>query len=97
RAADVHRDWISDVVVFDALHRPSMAGLRVHLFASNRSMLQGTIELPRILRNIGIELMKESGLQSRPLEPANSLSPPRGCILTDHPYSSAMFVLLRAL
>jgi len=59
RTADAHREWISDVVVFDALHRPSIAGLRVHLPSWNWAM-QGMIELPRTLRSIDIELINQS-------------------------------------
>jgi len=59
RAADAHREWISDVVVFDAPHRPSIAGLRVHLPSWNWAM-QGMIELPRTLRSIDIELINQS-------------------------------------
>jgi pimeloyl-ACP methyl ester carboxylesterase len=61
RAADAHREWISDVIVFDAPYQPE-AGLRVHLLPSNWFMLQGMIELPQILRGIGIELIKDCGL-----------------------------------
>jgi pimeloyl-ACP methyl ester carboxylesterase len=73
RAADAHRERISDVVVFEAPHRPNMADPRVHLLASNGSVLQGMIELPRILRNIGIELIEESKLESRICHPSAQL------------------------
>ena len=59
RAAEAHREWISDVVVFEAPHRPNTEGLRAHFVSSGWSMLHGIIELPRVLRNIGIELIEE--------------------------------------
>jgi pimeloyl-ACP methyl ester carboxylesterase len=59
RAAEAHRDFISDVVVFEAAHRPNNAGPRTHFVASGWSILQGIIELPRLLRSIGIELIEE--------------------------------------
>jgi pimeloyl-ACP methyl ester carboxylesterase len=57
RAAEAHRDSISDVVVFDARHQPSRDGLRVHFMSSGWPTLLGVVELPRRLRNIGIELL----------------------------------------
>ena len=79
RAAEAHREWISDVVVFEASHRPNTEGMRAHFVSSGLSMLHGIIELPRVLRNIGIELIEEppseggglaawSGIQTSPEE-----------------------------
>jgi hypothetical protein len=62
---------------FQRARQPNVADLRVHLLASDWSMLQSMVELPRILRSIGIERIKEGGSESEPLEPANSLSPSR--------------------
>jgi pimeloyl-ACP methyl ester carboxylesterase len=59
RTAETHRDLISDVVVFEASHRPDTVGPRVHFVISGWSMLQGVIELPRLLRSIGIELIEQ--------------------------------------
>jgi pimeloyl-ACP methyl ester carboxylesterase len=67
RTAAVHRDTISDVVVFDALHPPHTDGLRVHFVSSGWPLLHGMVELPRLLRSIGIELIeatKQDGLTS---------------------------------
>jgi pimeloyl-ACP methyl ester carboxylesterase len=58
RAADAHREWISDVVIFEAPHRPKTQGLRTHFVSSGWSALHGIIELPQILRSIGIELIE---------------------------------------
>ena len=57
RAAAAHRDSISDVIVFDAPHRPRTDGLRVHYVSSGWPLLHGMVELPRLLRSIGIELV----------------------------------------
>ena len=57
RAAAAHRDSISDVVIFDASHRPHTDGLRVHYVSSGWPLLHGMVELPRLLRSIGIELV----------------------------------------
>jgi len=64
RAADTHRDSISDVIVFEATHRPALDGIRVHFVSSGWSVLHGMIELRRILRGIGIELIESSGDRS---------------------------------
>jgi pimeloyl-ACP methyl ester carboxylesterase len=57
RAAEAHQEFISDVVVFEASHRPNTEGPRTHFIASGWSILQGMAELPRLLRSIGIELI----------------------------------------
>ena len=61
RTADAHRDSISDVVVFDAQHRSATDGIRVHFMSSGWPTLLGVVELPRLLRNIGIELIEPAG------------------------------------
>jgi pimeloyl-ACP methyl ester carboxylesterase len=55
-AAAAHRDSISDVIVFDAPHRRT-DDLRVHYVSSGWPLLHGMVELPRLLRSIGIELV----------------------------------------
>lgn len=62
RAADAHRDSISDVVVFDARHQPGTGGVRVHVMSSDWPTLLGVVELPGRLRNIGIELLDTADL-----------------------------------
>jgi pimeloyl-ACP methyl ester carboxylesterase len=57
RTADAHREYVSDVVIFGTPHRPITEGLRIHFVSSELSALLGILELPRILRNIGIELI----------------------------------------
>ena len=49
---------MSDVIIFDARHQPSTDGLRVHFLRSGWPILHGMIELPQILRGIGIELIE---------------------------------------
>jgi pimeloyl-ACP methyl ester carboxylesterase len=66
RTADEHREWISDVVVFEPSYRPSTEGFRTHFLSSGWSVLHGMIELRRLLRGIGIELIEETGLDERP-------------------------------
>ena len=61
RAADAHRESISDVIIFEAPYAPNTADLRVHLLSSNYSVLQGMTELPQLLRSIRIELIGEPG------------------------------------
>ena len=56
-AAAAHRDSISDVIVFDAPHRQRTDDLRVHYVSSGWPLLHGMVELPRLLRSIGIELV----------------------------------------
>jgi pimeloyl-ACP methyl ester carboxylesterase len=60
RTAVAHRELISDVVIFEAQQRPHVAGVRIHYLSSGWSFVHGIIELPRILRNIGIELLEGS-------------------------------------
>lgn len=55
RSAEIHGEWISDVVVFDAPDRPNTDGLRVHYVSSGWPLLDGMTELPRLLRAVGIE------------------------------------------
>jgi pimeloyl-ACP methyl ester carboxylesterase len=57
RTAGAHRQYISDVVIFEAPHRPKTEGLRIHFVSSGWSALHGIVELVRILRQIGIELI----------------------------------------
>jgi pimeloyl-ACP methyl ester carboxylesterase len=60
RTAAAHRELISDVVIFEARHQPNVVGVRTHYLSSGWSFVHGIIELPRILRNIGIELLEAS-------------------------------------
>jgi pimeloyl-ACP methyl ester carboxylesterase len=69
RAAEAHRESISDVVIFEAPHRPKTQGLRTHFVSSGWSASHGIIELPRILRSIGIELIEG------PLSDVSDLTP----------------------
>jgi hypothetical protein len=55
RAADAHRDWISDVVVFDALVGRMRASADVQLIDAARHDRASAN-----LRSIGIELIEES-------------------------------------
>jgi pimeloyl-ACP methyl ester carboxylesterase len=62
--ADSHRKWISDVIIYEAPHRPVTPSVRTHFVASGWSVLHGMIELPRLLRSISIELIEESGQEA---------------------------------
>jgi pimeloyl-ACP methyl ester carboxylesterase len=55
--AHSNRELVSDVIVFDARQRPNTDRLRVHFLSSGWPMLHGMVELPRLLRSIGIELI----------------------------------------
>jgi hypothetical protein len=55
--------WISDVIVLDAVHRPCNSGPRTHFISTGWYVLQSIIELPRILRKIGIELIGEPDMR----------------------------------
>ena len=72
RAATAHKDLISDVVVFEATHKPAVDGVRVHLISSRWSILHGMIELRRVLRGIGIELIDSTG--DRSLSPKTAMA-----------------------
>ncbi|HLX14193.1 MAG TPA: alpha/beta hydrolase [Bradyrhizobium sp.] len=60
RMAALHPEWISDVVILAAARRHSDESVRTHYISSGWSLTKGIVELPRILRNIGIELIEES-------------------------------------
>ena len=62
--ADSHREWISDVIIYEAPHRPVTPDVRTHFVASGWSVLHGMIELPQLLRTISIELIEESGQEA---------------------------------
>jgi pimeloyl-ACP methyl ester carboxylesterase len=59
RAAEVQMDRVSDVVVFGAStrSRPSN-GVRTHFVSSGLPTLHAMLELPQLLRTIGIELLE---------------------------------------
>jgi pimeloyl-ACP methyl ester carboxylesterase len=60
RIAALHPEWISDVVIFAAPRSQDTEPVRTHHIASGWSLTKGIVELPRILRNIGIELIDEN-------------------------------------
>jgi hypothetical protein len=57
RAAGAHKERISDIVILEAPHRSNTDDLRVHFMSSGWSVLHTMMELPRLLGNIGIELI----------------------------------------
>jgi pimeloyl-ACP methyl ester carboxylesterase len=60
RVAERQRERVSDIVVFDSLHQPSSSSdVRVHYLSTGFSVLPAIMELRRLLRNIGIELIGE--------------------------------------
>jgi pimeloyl-ACP methyl ester carboxylesterase len=62
RAARAHKDRVSDTVILEAQHRSSTDDVRVHFISSGWSVLHTMMELPRLLGNIGIELIETSKL-----------------------------------
>jgi pimeloyl-ACP methyl ester carboxylesterase len=59
RAAEGQRENVSDVVVFGAPYRSTAANsIRTHFISSGWSVLPGVVELPRLLRSIGLELIE---------------------------------------
>lgn len=62
RAAGKRRERVSDIVILGTLQRPTIDDFRVHFLSSGWSMLHTMMELPRLLGNIGIELIEASRL-----------------------------------
>ena len=59
--AVTHKEWVSDIVLLDAPSRLDVsAGIRAHSIPSGWPLLPVTTELPRLLRNIRIELIETS-------------------------------------
>jgi pimeloyl-ACP methyl ester carboxylesterase len=69
RAAGAHKERVSDIVILEAPHRSSTDDLRVHFISSGWSMLHTMMELPRLLGNIGIELIDVSKLSEPDVAP----------------------------
>src|SRR5579863_325903 len=66
RMAALHPEWISDVVILAAPRRHSDESVRTHYISSGLSLTKGIVELPRILRNIEIELIEQpAGTENR--------------------------------
>jgi pimeloyl-ACP methyl ester carboxylesterase len=59
-AAQSHNEWISDVIVLDAMQRPRAERPHVHFIPTSWFALHNIIELSRILRGIGMELIEEA-------------------------------------
>jgi pimeloyl-ACP methyl ester carboxylesterase len=62
RAAGAQRERVSDVVILAARHRTTTDDVRIHFISSGWSVLHTMMELPRLLANIGIELIEISKL-----------------------------------
>jgi pimeloyl-ACP methyl ester carboxylesterase len=63
RVAEQQKERVSDLVVFDPPHRRKMPDeVRSYSISSGWSALQAVAELPRLLRNIGIELLDEQAI-----------------------------------
>jgi pimeloyl-ACP methyl ester carboxylesterase len=57
--AEAHKDRVSDVVVLNASRHPDVpAGIRSHIVSSGWSLFPTLAALPRVLRNIRIELIE---------------------------------------
>jgi pimeloyl-ACP methyl ester carboxylesterase len=76
--AYANRELVSDVIIFDANYRPRTDGLRVHFLSSGWPLLYGMVELPRLLRSIGIELIEGIGWKSMPHSSAERLTEGKG-------------------
>jgi len=63
RTADLHKQWISDVVIIGAAYRFETEGVRTHV-VSAWSALHALTELLRVLRSIDLQLIQTSDLQS---------------------------------
>jgi pimeloyl-ACP methyl ester carboxylesterase len=62
RAADTHRQLISDVIVFGAPDKPETDGIRTHFMTSLWPVSRSMTELARLLRGISIELLDVTGV-----------------------------------
>jgi pimeloyl-ACP methyl ester carboxylesterase len=57
--ADIHRDWVSDIVVLNAFRPPAVPlGIRAHFISPGWSLLFAMTTLPQLLRHIRIELIE---------------------------------------
>jgi 3-oxoadipate enol-lactonase len=57
--AEAHKDRVSDVVVLNASHHPDIpSGIRAHFISSGWSLFPALAALPKVLRNIRIELIE---------------------------------------
>jgi pimeloyl-ACP methyl ester carboxylesterase len=83
RIAEVHKDWVSDIVVLNASHQSDTPfGVRAHFISSGWSLLFAMAVLPKVLRDIRIELIEAPGSASesgycgspRPLHTKRQLS-----------------------
>lgn len=63
RTADLHRQWISDVIIIGASCGFETAGVRTHIVPP-WSALHALTELPRVLRSIDLELIQTPDLES---------------------------------
>jgi pimeloyl-ACP methyl ester carboxylesterase len=70
RSARAGKGRVSDIIVVGASPRSGADEIRIHFIASGWSVLQTMMELPRLLRSIGIELIEVS----KPAEP--NIAPP---------------------
>jgi pimeloyl-ACP methyl ester carboxylesterase len=79
RVAEQQSERVSDVVVFDPPFRPKTSnGVHLHYISSGWSGLRGMIELPQLLRNIGIELIDEERASRSNIVHANITPTPGG-------------------
>jgi pimeloyl-ACP methyl ester carboxylesterase len=76
RAGDAHRERVSDIVIIGASRGAVTDDVRIHFISSGWSMLHTMMELPRLLGNIGIELIEAS--QMRGADGMLRVGPPAG-------------------
>ncbi len=60
QAAEERKERVSDVIIFDARDRVKNSAVRMHFVSSGWSIVPGAMELSRLLRGIGIELIDPS-------------------------------------
>jgi pimeloyl-ACP methyl ester carboxylesterase len=69
RVAGAHKQRVSDIVILEAPHRSNTDDVRIHFISSGWSVLHTMMELPRLLGNIGIELIDVSNLSEPDVAP----------------------------
>ena len=69
RVAGAHKQRVSDIVILEAPYRSNTDDVRIHFISSGWSVLHTMMELPRLLGNIGIELIDVSNLSEPDVAP----------------------------
>jgi hypothetical protein len=60
--AEAQKDRVSDIVVLNASHHPDVPpGIRAHFISPGWSLFPAAAALPKVLRNIRMELIETQG------------------------------------